>query len=125
MSNYTFRGMSNYTSGPWVVKRAEDLMGRQLDGLVKWVVTAFDGDLWISTGPTWDSEHWQESEGNAKLIAAAPAMLDALISCANFLECIEGISRNNMEQLASEELDKVVRVLEQAVWPWEGNSADS
>lgn len=114
--------MSNYTSGPWAVQKAEDCMGRKLDDLVKWVVTAFDGDLWITTGPTWDPEHSEESEGNARLIAAAPAMLDALISCANFLECIEGISRNNMEQLASEELSQVVKVLEQAVGRWEGNS---
>lgn len=70
--------MSGHTDGPWEFQKAEDCMGRQLDDLVKWVITAEDGDLWISTGPTWDPEHAEESEANARLIAAAPELLEAL-----------------------------------------------
>ena len=57
---------------------AEDCSGRQLDEMVKWVVTANENDLWVSTGPTWDAEHDAEALANARLIAAAPELLDAL-----------------------------------------------
>lgn len=70
--------MSNHTKGPWAVQKADDCMGRQLDDMVKWVITAEDGDIWISTGPTWDPEHSNESEANAHLISSAPELLQAL-----------------------------------------------
>lgn len=70
--------MSKHTPGPWAVQKSEDCMGRKLDDMVRWVITADDHDLWISTGPTWDPEHSEESEANARLIAAAPQLLEAL-----------------------------------------------
>lgn len=69
---------NKHTPSPWCVQQAEDCVGRKLDGLVQWVVTSNDHDLWISTGPTWDSEHAEESEANARLIAAAPELLEIL-----------------------------------------------
>lgn len=78
--------MSGHTPGPWGFQKDEDCMGRQLDDLVKWVITAEDGDLWISTGPTWDPEHSEESEANARLIAAAPELLEALMNASGVLQ---------------------------------------
>lgn len=71
--------MSKHTPGPWAVQKAEDCLGRKLDDLVEWVVTGNEHDLWISTGPTWDQDHSEESEANARLIAAAPELLEALV----------------------------------------------
>ena len=67
-----------HTPGPWSLQMAEDCLGRRLDEMVKWVVTANENDLWISTGPTWDPEHDAEALANARLIAAAPELLEAL-----------------------------------------------
>ena len=50
-------------------------MGRSLD---YWTVTAKGHDLWICASPEWDPEHDEESTANARLIAAAPELLDAL-----------------------------------------------
>ena len=78
---------TNFTPGPWAVQKAEDCMGRQLDDAVKWVVTSDEHDTWISTGPTWDPEHAEESEANARLIAAAPdlyAVVDELEESSSY-----------------------------------------
>jgi len=79
---------SKHTPGPWAVQSAEECTGRQLDDLVKWVVTGDQHSLWISTGPTWDPEHAEESEANARLIAAAPELLQTL-------QMVESVYRKN------------------------------
>ncbi len=78
--------MSKHTPAPWSVQKSEDCMGRKLDDMVRWVITADDHGLWISTGPTWDPEHAEESEANARLIAAAPEMLAALNAAVKAIE---------------------------------------
>ena len=79
--------MNKHTPGPWAVQQADECMGRKLDELVQWVVTADGHSLWISTGPTWDPEHAEEGKANARLIAAAPELLEALIDAVCALEC--------------------------------------
>jgi len=96
--------MSKYTPAPWAVQKAEDCMGRKLDDMVRWVITADDHDLWISTGPTWDPEHAEESEANARLIAAAPELLmriTGLIAAAEYLQVrvVETRGANCMDNL--------------------------
>ena len=83
--------MSAHTPGPWALQMAEDCQGRQLDDMVKWVVTANANDLWISTGPTWDAEHDAESIANARLIAAAPDSLAANLATVTALDEAFGI----------------------------------
>lgn len=80
--------MSAYkgTPGPWAIQMAEDCRGRQLDEMVKWVVTAYENDMWVSTGPTWDPEHDAEALANAHLIASAPNLLQANVL---FVESID------------------------------------
>lgn len=67
-------------------------MGRQLDDAVKWVVTSDEHDTWISTGPTWDQEHAEESEANARLIAAAPELLSSLRFAVKLLSALPHVN---------------------------------
>lgn len=69
--------MNKHTPGPWDVlnSKKEEWYGRPLD---YWTVTAKDRDLWICASPEWDPEHDEESTANARLIAAAPELLEAL-----------------------------------------------
>lgn len=68
---------AKFTPGPWEVlnARKEDWLGRPLD---YWTVTADGGDKWLCASPEWDPEHDEESTANARLIAAAPELLEAL-----------------------------------------------
>lgn len=84
--------MSKHTPGPWALQMAEDCQGRQLDEMVKWVVTANSHDLWISTGPTWDAEHDAEALANAHLIAAAPELLQACKVAVRYLDPSQYVS---------------------------------
>lgn len=83
--------MSKHTPAPWAVQKAEDCMGRKLDEMVRWVITADDHNLFISTGPTWDPEHAEESEANARMIVAAPDSHDANIMFVQSIERFCGI----------------------------------
>lgn len=84
--------MNKHTPGPWALQMAEDCLGRRLDELVKWVVTADSHHLWISTGPTWDEEHDAEALANARLIAAAPCSHAANVSFIEAMDALYGIT---------------------------------
>lgn len=65
--------MSKHTPGPWSAL-TPDQFGRPVQA--DWVVAV--GDAYICVGPQWDEEYRDESLANARLIAAAPEMLEAL-----------------------------------------------
>lgn len=75
--------MSKHTKGPWAVLTPNPLWcGRPIDD---YAITVDDHDTWICTGPTWDEDKHDESLANARLIAAAPELLQALqklVECA-------------------------------------------
>lgn len=76
--------MSAHTPGPWaILTPSEDWLGRPVHD---WAVTVHEHDDWICTGPTWDQEFHDESLANARLIAAAPEMLDALRDVIEHME---------------------------------------
>ena len=75
--------MSGHTKGPWALLLPHDLwVGRPIDD---WAITVDDHDTWICTGPTWDAEHSEESAANARLISAAPDLLEALIDVIGWI----------------------------------------
>ena len=53
-----------HTPGPWTVRAG--------------ILSAHDGDYVIGTVNCWSEDHPEEAEANARLIAASPAMLEAL-----------------------------------------------
>ena len=67
------RSMSKHTPGPWSAL-TPDQFGRPVQA--DWVVAG--GDAYICVAPQWDEEYRDESLANARLIAAAPEMLQAL-----------------------------------------------
>lgn len=73
--------MSGHTPGPWLAMRGTESTGRQV---ADWAVSD-NIDAWICTGPTWDDEYEEESFANARLIAAAPEMLEALIAISKWM----------------------------------------
>lgn len=79
--------MSNFTPGPWSLLLPHDMwVGRPIGD---WAITVDDHDTWICTGPTWDADHSEESAANARLIAAAPELLAALMDLADRAEGLE------------------------------------
>jgi hypothetical protein len=68
--------MTAHTPEPWRVLADEQIMGRPISG--RWAVEA-DG-AYICLDPEWDDECHAESLANARLIAAAPDLLEALQS---------------------------------------------
>lgn len=60
--------MSDHTPGPWSVN-----FGMRPPRI--WAAAA--PETTICDMPRWDIEHWAEREANARLIAAAPDLLDA------------------------------------------------
>lgn len=70
-----------HTPGPWRVGPVDDTIVTDADGKE---VAAIDGDY---NSP----DEWPRMEANARLIAAAPDLLDALYNAHNYLCMIRGI----------------------------------
>ena len=66
--------MSTHTPGPWKLHRTRSRFGLN--------VVAERGASCICEMPSWDDEYIPERDANARLIAAAPEMLEALESAA-------------------------------------------
>lgn len=75
--------MSAHTPGPWVVGPVDDTVVTHLgaDG-VRREVAQIDGDYN-------EPDLWPVMEANARLIAAAPDVTEALKSCLNYIEKTE------------------------------------
>lgn len=72
--------MSNHTPGPWVALRNDlvDPWGFQISG---------GGDPYLAAVGEWNaSEIDEEQQANARLIAAAPEMFQALIAVREYIE---------------------------------------
>lgn len=73
--------MSKHTPGPWIVGQPEDhpYMVQKMDDEEYWFHSIADCEV---------GENMTEEEGkaNARLIAAAPELLEALEDCLKFLE---------------------------------------
>ena len=90
--------MSKHTPGPWVFESRDgdhplnDQDGWGCDGL--WAV---DGGFILGAGPGWDSSYVAPDDADARLIAAAPELLEA---CKAMLACCYDLERND-ETLAA------------------------
>lgn len=70
--------MSKHTPGPWKAGRPD--MGTLVDGVEsKWI---YAGGKYVAVASGRVSDDWFEIMANARLIAAAPELLDALKLCA-------------------------------------------
>lgn len=66
-----------YTSGPWYV---DGFNGRH-----EYIRQVSDSDVCVAQMPHWHDEHRNELQANARLIAAAPEILEALEALLPFL----------------------------------------
>jgi hypothetical protein len=78
--------MSKHTPGPWIFENRDgdhplnDQCGWGCDGL--WAV---NGGFILGAGPGWDGEYVAPNDSDARLIAAAPDLLEALRDCREAL----------------------------------------
>lgn len=79
--------MSKHTPGPWIFENRDgdhplnDQNGWGCDGL--WAV---NGGFILGAGPGWDGAYQAPTEANARLIAAAPEMLELIQNVARTWE---------------------------------------
>lgn len=74
--------MSEHTPGPWVAGRPD--MSTIVDGVPsKWI---YAGDAYVAVASGLASPDWDVVMANARLIAAAPELLEALESCLGLIE---------------------------------------
>lgn len=95
MAYITALGTATHTPGPWSVPhfarpdvncKCGYVLCNHLFGAVATVHCSGEGDDWRATG---DNPKFGEAVANAHLIAAAPDLLDALVSLVHWLD-IEG-----------------------------------
>lgn len=83
--------MSNHTPGPWVFESRNgdhplnDQDGWGCDGL--WAV---NGGFILGAGPGWDRSYVAPDDSDARLIATAPDLLEALMECVEDSEAAVG-----------------------------------
>ena len=63
--------MSKHTPAPWIMEFRPGHWER------RWEISAFDGSC-ICVGDDWETSFRSEGDANARLIAAAPELLEAL-----------------------------------------------
>jgi hypothetical protein len=96
----------NHTPGPWIYKAQGDaqefvLLKEREDGKLDWLVSFRD-----------NGQHWSEhQEANAKLIAAAPELLEA---CITALADTEGLLSEEFE-LNPANLKATIETLSKAI----------
>lgn len=99
--------MTSHTKGPWSWIPESDGEGRPAKytdrGMPALVNSGGDLVCWFGNGETYyPTEGTRPSESDAHLIASAPDLLAACVEAESLLSGLEGISRNNAEQLAHE-----------------------
>ena len=82
--------MSTHTPGPWIIHRASEYTMDSEDDEKIMSIIAENGQMILFT----DSGYFKPLEGNARLIAAAPELLEALKACVEALEFIPCRARN-------------------------------
>ena len=81
---------AKHTPGPWKIERGYSTIIKSIGPCVP---DEYAGSAWLEV-----------SESDARLIAAAPDLLDELRECRDLLMCVETCSRNNFETLAAERI---------------------
>ena len=106
-----------HTPGPWTCTFRKS----QVDGVK--IVFEIDAYPAINIAGGQSQEHLMHVKGailehecraNAKLMAAAPALLDELKECRDLLKAYEGISRNNFESLMLERIEAIEAAIAKA-----------
>lgn len=85
--------MIKHTPGPWTMSRP---MGTgHLEGREPWFWVSADRTLNLQVAPCPDGFVVGENEANARLIAAAPDLLDVLLRAKDVIEALDGTSTEN------------------------------
>ena len=88
--------IGGFTPGPWFFVEPGRLQGRQYKD---WVISGADGHNWICLGPEWDDIYQEESQANARLIEAAPELLEVLVKCRRALATVWGEDEKRLHEI--------------------------
>ena len=98
--------MSKHTPGPWEIYPDGDRKHILRAGTLEFISPSYTKADWIAElDPDGTGHDEDETEANARLIAAAPALLDACQAIANRLDYLselwgqEGVTRSLMDQV--------------------------
>jgi hypothetical protein len=101
--------MSKHTPGPWVFEYRDgkhplnDCNGSRIDGL--W---ATNGEFILGDVTGWDGGYFGPNEANARLIAAAPDMLEALEMVRNADNDCKNDGLPTIPQAARDRIDRAI-----------------
>lgn len=99
-----------YSPGPWKIVRAKDYTEDPGDTAIM-SIEAADGTTVLYT----DGGYFKPKEENARLIAAAPELLEACVQTRNELLKILIFFNENQSSLSREYIEELLAVVERAI----------
>jgi len=102
--------MTKHTEGPWLIRESRgDSRGNATDSCRQWVIDT-DFKPFVALLEEWKTagnpDAWEEGRANARLIAAAPELYEALAACHDLLLMNPRYENGRAMRMAAAALDK-------------------